>query len=175
MMKNLLLITLMITSQRPNLAKKIPVVERPFHSFLKNKIQNSIFSCPTNSSEILKLVNNFKEKRSAGHNEVSNFLLKNIIHENDVPLEHIFNLAMSQGAVPDVMKLAKVVPIFKKGDPLDSCNYYYYFYYYLYTALFLERPKAPTTRRIVQKMKMKTYRILKIWITKKKCFKSLFE
>ena len=107
----------------PNLAKKIPVVGKPFHSFLKNKNQNSIFFSPTNSSEILKLVKNFKEKRRVGHDEVSNFLLINIIHEIVVPLEHIFNLSMSQGAVPDAMKLAKVVPIFKKGDPLDSCNY----------------------------------------------------
>ena len=50
----------------PNLAKKIPVVEKPFHSFLKNKNQNSIFFSPTNSSEILKLVKNFKEKKKCG-------------------------------------------------------------------------------------------------------------
>ena len=90
---------------------------------MKNKNQNSIFFNPTNSSEILKLVKNFKEKRSTGHDEVSNFLLKNIIHEIVIPLEHIFNLSMTQGVVPDIMKMAKVVPIFKKGDPLDSCNY----------------------------------------------------
>ena len=39
------------------------------------------------------------------------------------PLEHIFNLSLLDGIVPQNMKIAKVLPIFKKGDPLVFSNY----------------------------------------------------
>jgi len=32
------------------------------------------------------------------------------------PLLHIFNLSFSTGVFPDRLKLAKVIPVFKKGD-----------------------------------------------------------
>ena len=107
----------------PTLAKNVPTVEKPFYSFLENKNQCSLFLMPTNSLEIMKIVKGFKDNRSTGNDDVSNHLLKYIIHEIIVPLEHIFNLSLVQGVVPDLMKIAKVVPIFKKGDPLYACNY----------------------------------------------------
>ena len=40
-----------------------------------------------------------------------------------MPLKHIVNLSLSTGEVPLLMKTAKVVPIFKSGDPTDVNNY----------------------------------------------------
>lgn len=54
---------------------------------------------------------------------VNNFLLKSIITSIIDTLVHIFNLSLSNGQVPDIMKIAKVIPLFKKGDKLDL-NYY---------------------------------------------------
>ena len=59
---------------------------------------------------------------------VNNFLLKSIITYIIDTLVHnyiIFNLSLSNGQVPDIMKIAKVIPLFKKGDKLDL--YYYRF------------------------------------------------
>ena len=39
------------------------------------------------------------------------------------PLLHIFNLSISQGSVPVMMKLARVVPIFKGSDSGHVGNY----------------------------------------------------
>ena len=39
------------------------------------------------------------------------------------PLVYIINLSISSGIVPDNMKIAKVVPIFKKGNKDDVNNY----------------------------------------------------
>ena len=36
---------------------------------------------------------------------------------------HIFNLSLSNGHFPTSMKIAKVIPLFKKGDALDVNNY----------------------------------------------------
>jgi hypothetical protein len=39
------------------------------------------------------------------------------------PLSHIINLSIIQGVVPDDLKLARVVPLFKKNDKTDVGNY----------------------------------------------------
>ena len=40
-----------------------------------------------------------------------------------MPLTHIFNHSLSQGIFPDLFKMAKVNPIFKKDDPHEISNY----------------------------------------------------
>ena len=39
------------------------------------------------------------------------------------PLLHIFNLSLSTGTVPEKLRIAKVIPVFKKGDVQSACNY----------------------------------------------------
>jgi len=39
------------------------------------------------------------------------------------PLSYIFNLSLSTGKVPNKMKLAKVIPVFKKGQTDLVSNY----------------------------------------------------
>jgi len=39
------------------------------------------------------------------------------------PVSIIFNLSLQTGDIPDIWKLASVVPVFKKGYPSDPCNY----------------------------------------------------
>ena len=45
------------------------------------------------------------------------------MHEVSIPLAHIFNLSLSSGVVPDNMKIAKIVPIFKSGNKKTLNNY----------------------------------------------------
>ena len=47
-------------------------------------------------------------------------LMKNLILD---PLTYIFNLSLSTGLVPYRMKIAKVIPAFKKGDSDIPSNY----------------------------------------------------
>ena len=77
----------------------------------------------TNAVEVIKIVQGFKKNKSPGYDDISNDLLKEIIDEIIVPLEHVLNLSIINGQVPDKMKIAKVVPIYKKGDPLNVANY----------------------------------------------------
>jgi hypothetical protein len=39
------------------------------------------------------------------------------------PLVHIYNVSFEMGIFPDMMKLAKIIPLFKKGDRQDTHNY----------------------------------------------------
>jgi hypothetical protein len=50
-------------------------------------------------------------------------LLKHLCPPVTEALVYIFNLSLSQGKFIDVLKTAKVIPVFKKGDPSKLVNY----------------------------------------------------
>jgi len=39
------------------------------------------------------------------------------------PLTHIYNLSLCSGQVPKKLKIAKVIPVYEKGDAQMACNY----------------------------------------------------
>ena len=84
---------------------------------------NSIFLVSTHREEIIKIVSNLNDKKSSGLDDIDNRLLKNIIEHIVDPMVHIINLSISNGIVPENMKVAKVIPVFKKGDKNDVSNY----------------------------------------------------
>ena len=107
----------------PDLANKIPNSRTSFHSFLKDRNSESLFFVPIVEEEIIEIVNSLNNKKSSGYDGITNFLLKNIIHEIITPLTHILNQSLAQGKVPIKLKIARVVPIFKKGQKESVNNY----------------------------------------------------
>ena len=57
-----------------------------------------------------------------GH-PVDTFVIKLVAQNILAPLTHIINLSISTSTFPSSWKLAKVVPLLKKGDPLMAQNY----------------------------------------------------
>ena len=49
--------------------------------------------------------------------------IKDVVSCVSVPLTHVFNQSLLNGYVPEQLKIAKVVPIFKAGNPNDMDNY----------------------------------------------------
>jgi len=76
-----------------------------------------------NSSEVLNIINNFKEDVASGFDKISVKLLKNIAPFILNPLTHIFNLSIQQGIFPDKLKLAIIKPIHKGDDKENPNNY----------------------------------------------------
>ena len=50
-------------------------------------------------------------------------IIKESIQIISEPLAHIMNLSIAYGIVPDQMKIARVVPLFKADDPSLFTNY----------------------------------------------------
>ena len=50
-------------------------------------------------------------------------MIKFILGEICDPSQYIYNLSFQQGTVPEKLKLAKVVPVFKSGDATLPSNY----------------------------------------------------
>ena len=58
-----------------------------------------------------------------GHDFISTKLMKISMDKLASPLCHIFNLSLTTGIVPDNMKLAKVIPIYKSGQTKSFNNF----------------------------------------------------
>ena len=64
-----------------------------------------------------------KPKSSSGYDCISNLLLEKLVNVLKVPLAYIFNLSLEMGVFPDLMKIVKVLPLFKTGDSTTPNNY----------------------------------------------------
>ena len=71
----------------------------------------------------MKIINKFDPNKSAGHDDIGNYIVKKVAKEICHPLTIIFNLSLSTGIVPDHLKIAKVIPIYKKADADIFSNY----------------------------------------------------
>ena len=62
-------------------------------------------------------------KKSSGHDNISNILLKEIVDSIAHILCTIFNKSLEQGEFPTIMKLADVVPLYKSKEHYLETNY----------------------------------------------------
>lgn len=107
----------------PKLASNISNIGKDYHDYLHNPLQSSMFMKPIVEIEVNKIIDKFNQNKSSGHDNIGNFIVKRVASEIVKPLTMIFNLSISTGVVPDNLKIAKVVPIYKKGDAELLSNY----------------------------------------------------
>lgn len=105
------------------LAGSIPTNQTDYKSYLENNTKDTFFLIPTDPVEIIKTTKYLQPKKSTGIDEISTHLLKEIIEETCIPLTHIINLSFSHGTVPEKMKIAKIIPIYKSGNKKLFNNY----------------------------------------------------
>ena len=109
----------------PNLAESIPKsVQRNKTGTLVNN-PNSFFLSPVSAGDIVKTaLECIKPNKAAGCDGLRPFVIRQlVIHLISDPLTYICNLSFSQGIFPNELKIAKVIPIFKKGDKHQFVNY----------------------------------------------------
>ena len=105
--------------------------ERKFHGtkyfseFLSDPSPNCITDefIPTDEREIIDLISQLKTNKGKGPNSIPTTILHLIKLEIAKPLASIINLSFSTGIHPDKLKIAQVMPVFKKGSRLETCNY----------------------------------------------------
>jgi len=114
------------TSVGPSLIKnslhKFTQRDNIYQKYCPPSVSHSMFCEPVEPDELLKLITSLKNK-SAGPDNVGPALLKDISPIILHPLLHIINLSFSTGMVPDKLKLARVIPVFKAGDGRLPLNY----------------------------------------------------
>lgn len=83
---------------------------------------NSMFLPQITEGEIINILSAMKNS-SAGWDGISGSIVKQCIPEYVKPLAYICNTCFRQGTFPNELKRARVVPLFKKGDAKQTCNY----------------------------------------------------
>ena len=73
--------------------------------------------------EVLEIVKNLRNSKAAGLDDFDTRTLKLIIHDILPALTHVINLSVDTLTFPKSWKLAKIIPLLKKGDPLNPQNY----------------------------------------------------
>ena len=110
-----------------NPAKKIneniPRTRKSPLEYLSSQNESSFFITPASPEEIKVIINSLKSGKTVGPHSIPIYLLKIPSEYIAVPLCDIVNESLSSGIFPDMMKLAKVIPLYKKNSPEVPSNY----------------------------------------------------
>ena len=106
-----------------NLANTIPAVNTPVEKYLCKPMCDSFMLFPTTPSEVESEISNLNPSKSTGPFSIPTKFLKTLKTLLSGPLANLFNCSFSIGVVPDNLKLARVIPVFKKGDREVISNY----------------------------------------------------
>ena len=103
--------------------KRIITSNRNFSTYLKIPNGKTFSLYPTTPSEVEGYLKSINIRKSVGPFSIPNRILKEFNKLLSIPLSEIFNLSLESSIVPKNMKIARVIPIFKKGDNQDFNNY----------------------------------------------------
>lgn len=91
-----------------------------YRAFMKVRVNSSIFLSDIESNEIDTLIGNLNSNKSS---DMSPRVLKLLRGLLSPALATLFNNCMYAGIFPDVLKIARVIPLYKNGDRNDITNY----------------------------------------------------
>ena len=112
------------TAVGPTLSSKIHCnSQNTYKSYLKRCITSTFeFDIITNE-DVLKIIKLLTAKSSSGHDNISTKLIKQIAPYISPSLTLIINQSLCTGIFPHKLKVAKVIPLFKKGNHHVFDNY----------------------------------------------------
>lgn len=106
----------------PSLSTNIKPSSFSFKDYLLNPVPHSLFMIPCSEMEVDACISNMK-LASPGFDDIHSKVLKVVSVSISKPLSHIINLSFTTGIVPDKIKIGRIVPVFKGGDPDVKSNY----------------------------------------------------
>ena len=108
----------------PNSEKKLPKSLKKFHQYLsKVKVAKTFFLKPVIPQEIFDIILSYNARKTLGPNSIPIYILKISNNFFSDLLSDIVNLSFKTGIFPDLCKLSKIIPIFKRDDPMLCVNY----------------------------------------------------
>ena len=109
------------TNVGPEVDNSIPKTPTSPLTFLRNRVLTHFSFQSTSTSQVMTILLSLDDNKSSGPSDIPIKILK-IAAPIIVP-HFVFNLSFKNGVFPDLMKLAKVLPIFKSGSKLLVTNY----------------------------------------------------
>ena len=93
---------------------------RNFTDYLKKRVSKSIFLQECNYSEICDIIKEFASDKAS---DICVTVLKRAAAKISGQLSGFFNKFIELGTFPDILKVGKITPVFKKGDAQIFDNY----------------------------------------------------
>ena len=106
-----------------NITKTIPKTPKSPLDYLSNRTCNSLFLTPVTMTEVKDSISSLDPSKSVGPNSIPIKLLKVIGSCISPLLALLVNQSFQSGNFPNKLKIAKVISIFKKGNPEIPSNY----------------------------------------------------
>ena len=78
---------------------------------------------PLKRKEFNDSISSLKPSKAAGYDDLNSNVVLHTLDSIKKPLFHIDKLSISQGVFPELLKVSKVTPIFKKDNALLVSNY----------------------------------------------------
>ena len=104
------------------MVKDIPPAK---HSYINNisSTPYSFYLKPVTQDEIINHLQNLNSSKSTATNEISIKFIKIAAHVIASILTKLYNICISEGSFPNILKLSQIIPIYKKG-PKNLCSNY---------------------------------------------------
>ena len=95
------------------LRSKVPVAESNLHykRFLGKRLPLSIVLHATNEHEVIEIIAGLNSNKSSGYIDISTALIKESKYLIARPLATAFNHCLETGVYPNILKIAKVIPV----------------------------------------------------------------
>ena len=100
----------------------IPPSTRSPLFYMGEQISDSLNLIPCSNHEVVKIISSYSNK-SCPIDEIRAFIFKEVVFSLSQVITRFFNYSISSGLFPSVLKVSRVVPIFKKGDNASKKNY----------------------------------------------------
>ena len=84
---------------------------------------NSYFMFPSSTDEVAQLIENLNDKKTVRSNNVETRFIKCSKSIISPFISDLFNLYVNKGVFPNCLKIAEIIPIYKKGDINKATNY----------------------------------------------------
>ena len=105
------------------LADKIPNSVESFNKYLKPSSMKSFGLNLTTSTEVLNISQTIHTTHSKGMDDIDPCIAGPNVDSIAIPLAEIINCSFNTGIFPEALKIAKVIPIYKKGERDNLTNY----------------------------------------------------
>jgi exonuclease III len=93
------------------------------HQAMPSKTNKVLFLAPISTKEYEAIMREVSKKSSAGIDNIPCNIIRGCESVLQIPIIHIINASFEQGVFPSSLKLAKVIPILKKGEATKVENY----------------------------------------------------
>ena len=118
------------TTVANKLVSKLPKAANIFnskfiHQYYKQKgvVQNAFSFSLLSETEVCKMLKGLSPRKATGLDDLPARFIRDGAEGIAYPISYMINLSLKTGVVPDEMKTARVIPLYKKNSKLEMGNY----------------------------------------------------